>query len=103
MEEWLEKLTHFAEMNGLSSLITEKTSEFIGDWKPLLDFLHTNEGKNQFVIYVIFLRETLRMYPCHQVSALTSRRLNLNPNPKRNPSFIFIGSAVFPLFYPGPQ
>lgn len=66
-EEWLVKLTRFAEMNGLSFFIPEKTFVFIGDWKPLLDFLHKNlGGGNQLVIYVTFLTELLRIYPCHQ-------------------------------------
>ena len=51
MEEWLVKLTDFAEMDKLTSLIRERTlSTFIDDWKPLMDFLHKNE-KNELVIY----------------------------------------------------
>lgn len=39
MEEWVVKLAYFVEMNKLTSLIREKKSTFIADWKPLMDLL----------------------------------------------------------------
>lgn len=46
MEEWLVKITEFAEMVKLTYLIRKKTTiVFISDWKPFMDFL-LKTGKN---------------------------------------------------------
>jgi len=44
MEEWLVRMTEFAEMAKLNCLIREKTSSISG-WKPFMDFFAEN-GKN---------------------------------------------------------